>query len=302
LNALEEQRAEANLDSWTLEEVTRLRRNVFLTRGFMPLINPAEPEQLWKVWPEVQPAAIAISYLFLRRNSRLLLKAREEGIKKAIGFNGRVVSVLIGRNYELDQQGVGSYAADVNTMGFDAATTYDDYVYLTDSPFSQWSRIHTMLDRATALRTEAPKTELIGIVQGASAGQLKFCIDHMLRLGITKVALPCSDLVARRRPELITDFSRLATSASLWHWLIGVNSPAQLNRFHADVLSGYGWCYLGRQGLVYRKGRVVSARSNRFCRHDLCLRLALRGLSMPELCSRHNLLYSLEQASEVSHV
>jgi hypothetical protein len=276
-------------------------RDSFLMNGFLPLIDPTEPRRLWRFWPEIEVEAIAINYLKLRKNQELLERCRSEGIKRALGYDGKVVAVLVGDNYHLDCLQVHEYADDLDQMGFDAATTHDDYVYPDDRLSAQWSRLHTMLDRATKLKRLDPDSELIGIVQGARVQQLEFCVESLLRIGIRRLALPCSDLAARKTAGPIIDFSRICQERDLWHWLVGINSQAFMTRFQSDAVSGYGWCYRGAKGQIYRDGSLVKVASRGFCRHGVCRELAAKSLSLPELCTRHNLQYLLGIMRRGSH-
>ncbi len=266
-------------------------RPFFLAYGFLPLIDPSEDGALWHIWPEIRTGAIALNYLKLKRNPVLYAMVRSKGIRQAIGYDCKVVAVLVGENYELDKMDVASYAADLDEMGFDAATTHDDYIYPDDHGSAQWSRIHTMIDRATTLARQDPDAELIGIVQGASSLQVEFCIDSLSKIGINRYALPCSDLSARRKARRIVEFSRICRDRDAWHWLIGINSPSFMTRFPADVVSSYGWCYRGAKQKIYRDGSLVRAVSPGFCGHEICRDLSAKGLSLREVCARHNVIY-----------
>jgi hypothetical protein len=259
-----------------------------------PLINPREPERLWHVWPEIKCDIIAINYIGLRKTPRLLARARSGGIKEALEYDGKIVSTLIGDNWELERIPVDQYASDLDEMGFDFATTHDDYVYPDDSSSIQWDRVQSMLARADSLARYDPNARLIGIVQGSTSQQIRFEMVELVKLGIERMALPCADSLRRRRYRGIVDFLRIGGELGVWRWLVGINSPTEMLRFRADGMSGYGWCYLAAKGRVYSGSKLVRPTAPGFCRHEVCRAIMRKGLTLEEQYSRHNMLTWLE--------
>ena len=233
---------------------------------------------------------IAVNYLSLRSRRRLYKSATEHGIRKALHFDGTCISVLVGKNWLLDNTSVKSYVHDITLMGFDAATTHDDYVYWPDPPSYRWSRIHKSIDRARELVRLSPDLEVIGIVKGSSPTEIGFSIDKLCEMGVRRVAFPCSELSFERRHDDINWFLRKAASLKLWKWLIGIGSPRLMRRFGADCYSSAEWAYSSTLGVEFSLHRVRHTRDYPHCAHSLCDSLSQSGISRTIARARHNAL------------
>lgn len=271
------------------------RRSLSTLPGpIFPMINPREPERLWHIWPDIKCDIIAINYIGLRKTPQMLARARVQGIKEALNYDGKVISTLVGDNWELERTPVKEYASDIDQMGFDFGTTHDDYVYPDDNISIQWDRIQSMLARADSLASYDPDPGLIGIVQGSTSQQIRFEMVELEKLGIERMALPCADSLQKKSYRGIVDFLRIGGELGAWRWLMGINSISEMLRFNADGLSGYGWCYRAAKGQIYRGSKLVRPRSSGFCSHAACKANAWRGLTLEEQYSRHNMLTWLE--------
>jgi len=154
----------------------------------------AHREALWRFWDKIPYEIIAVNYLALRKNSRLYETALSSGIKQALDYSGACVSVLLGDNWLLDHTPVRKHFDDITAMGFDAATTHDDYVYSNDPSDHRFHRIHKALDRARELTRLNPRFKVIGIVKGSTKSEIEFCMDRLTNMNISMVAFPCSEL------------------------------------------------------------------------------------------------------------
>jgi hypothetical protein len=254
----------------------------------IPLVHPADNEKLWRVWPDVAFDTIAVNYLSLKNRRRLYLAARESGIRKALQFDGACVSVLVGRNWLLDQTSVKSYVQDVTRMGFDAATTHDDFLYWPDPPSFRWSRIHKSIDRARELVSLNPDFDIIGIVKGSTPTEIEFSLEKLQEMDIQRVAFPCSELCFERRHDDINWFLRKAATLGQWRWLIGVGSPWLMSRFGADCYSSVEWCYSSTLGVEFSHYGTRHTNTYPNCGHSLCNSLRQDDMPSTFVRARHN--------------
>jgi len=268
----------------------------------IPLISPTDREELWHFWPDISYPVIAVSYLSLKKRTRLYKAARDHGIKDAIGFDGTVISVLVGENWLLDHTPVQRYHHDVSQMGFDAATTHDDYTYRTNSSHYRYHRLHRLLDRARELAECNPQYDLIGIVKGSSPAEIQFCVDSLRDIGIAKTALPCSELVFEKRHEDIHQYLRYCRDLGLWTWLIGLGSPHLMRRFGADCYSSSKWCYSSTLGYRYSRDSVKQTPVPPNCYHELCRTLVEKRRPMDVILARHNVSTLIEIGRDLREV
>lgn len=256
----------------------------------IPLINVKEKEALWKFWHEIPFDTIAINYFTLKGKPSLYREALKSGIKSALDFKGTVISILVGDNYALEKTTVEGYCQDLQMMGFDIATTHDDYLYHDDPENYRWSRLHTVLENAHKLVRLDPDFELVGIVKGSTDAELEFCMTRLDDLGIDKVAFPCSELLQQRRLTDVSNFLRIGKEFGLWRWLVGINSLTYMRRLCADAYSGYAWCYAAASNLAYDRHGMVKVSTKLHCTHETCLSLQHLGYPLPVLCARHSIL------------
>ena len=275
------------------------RKTKRLGQRAFPSINPMEPESLWHVWPEVNPAVIGINYLGLCRNKSLLARARAEGIHRALDFDGEVIAIVVGRNWALEKLDIPTYASDLDQMGFDYGTTSDDYVYPDDPASAQWERIQCMLDDAVLLAKRDPDPELIGIVQGSTRQQIRFEMDQLSCLGIDRMALTAADSALRREHHGIVDFLGIGAQMGVWRCLLGINSLSLMSRFKAEGMSGYGWLYRAVHGYAYRGQHWMKPSQAGFCNHEICRSLLWKGFSEAELRTRHNVVTLMELSAKM---
>jgi hypothetical protein len=179
-------------------------------------------------------------------------------------------------------------------MGFEAATTHDDYVYWPDPPSYRWSRIHKAIDRARDLVDACPNMEIIGIVKGSNPTELGFMVDKLHEIGIRRVAFPCSELSFERRYDDILWFLRKAKALRLWAWLIGIGSPRLVWRFNADCFSSAEWSYASTLGVEFLHHSVTHSINYPDCSHFLCRSLQQQGLERTTVRARHNALRLVE--------
>jgi hypothetical protein len=263
-------------------------------KRIIPLLNPSEPEELWKFWTQISYPIIALNYFGLKENSRLYDEAKRHGIHSALDFHGTIVSVLVGENLKLDGTRVKDYAADVTALGFSAATSHDDYVYLDDCKPYRQSRMLNIVENAHELVRLHRYSDIIGIVQGGNVDEIDFCIKDHWNCGIRYLALPCSDLVKQRLHQLITHFVKKCREIGAWSWLIGVNSPILMLRFGADAFSGMRWCYGAPRGDLFDKGRIIRVKYDFYCSHSLCRSLKQNGAPLATRIARHNIIELIE--------
>jgi hypothetical protein len=259
-------------------------------KRIIPLINPSEPQELWKFWTDISYPIIAVNYLGLKENKRLYESAIRFGIHSAIDFHGTIVSVLVGENHKLDRTRVEDYAEDITAMSFSAATTHDDYVYLDDCKSYRQTRMLRMIENAHELVRLQRRLDIVGIVQGGNSDEIDFCIKDHLKSGIRYMAFPCSDLVKQRAHQYIGHFVNKCRDIGAWSWLIGVNSPRLMLRFGADAFSGLRWCYGAPRGDLFDRGRIAKVRYDFSCAHALCRKLRQNGAPLATRIARHNIL------------
>jgi hypothetical protein len=255
----------------------------------IPLINVKEKEALWKFWHDIPFDTIAISYFTLKGKPSLYQEALKSGIKSALDFKGTVISILVGDNYALERTTVEGYCQDLEMMGFDVATTHDDYLYYDDPENCRWSRLHTMLEKACKLVRLDPDFEVVGIVKGSTDAEFEFCATTLDDLGIDKVAFPCSELLQQRRLTDVSNFLRIGKEFGLWRWLVGINSLRYMRRLGADAYSGHGWCYGAASNLAYDRDRMVKVTLRLDCTHETCLCAQRLGRPLPIVCARHSI-------------
>jgi hypothetical protein len=253
-----------------------------------------EKEALWKFWYDIPFDTIAINYFTLKGKPSLYEEALKRGIKSALDFRGTIISVLVGDNYALDRLPVVDYWQDLEIMGFDVATTHDDYLYYDDPEAYRWSRLHTMLEKADQLIRFDPDFEVVGIVKGSTDVELEFCMNQLHELGIEKVAFPCAELLQERRLTDILKFLRIGKRLGFWNWLIGVNSLKYIKRFGADSASGYGWCYRAASNLTYDLDGTVEVSARLDCNHKYCFSAQRDAAPVPMICARHSILKLVE--------
>lgn len=260
----------------------------------IPLVKVTDRKALWYFWEDVRYDIIAVDYLALRKNRRLHTAALSQGIKKALGFNGTCLSVLVGDNWLLDHTPVKQYFDDVTAMGFDAATTHDDYVYWDDPVDHRFHRIHKTLDRARELTRLNPRFDVIGIVKGSTRNEIEFCVDRLADMNIRMIAFPCSELAFERRLKDVREFLRYGDELKLWRLLIGIGSPQNMWRFDADCFSSSKWCYSATWGYEFSMHGVKRSARFQRCRHSLCRSLIERRVPNDVRLARHNILSLVE--------
>jgi hypothetical protein len=258
------------------------------------MLSVRDREALWRFWPEIQYDTIAVGFLDLLRMPSLLELARRHGIKQALGFKGTVIGVLIGDNSALDSLKVDSYVADVRAMGFDAATTYDDYLYVEDPENYRWSRIHNLLRKAERIVSGRLDCEIIGLAKGTNRDEISFCLRHLKDLGLNKVVFPCSGHVKLNMHSTVRNFCKLARDQEMWPWLIGINSIHRMRLYDAGAYTGKAWSYGAARGQAYVDGTLSYPRELA-CHHELCRRLKDSGTERHIRYARHNLLSLIEQ-------
>lgn len=259
----------------------------------IPQIAVRDREELWKFWEDIPYEVVSVGYLDLIRNKKLYSDAKKVGIKSALDFDGTVIASLVGENYLLDQIRPRDYVNDIEEMGFDAATTYDDYVYATDPECYRWSRIQKLLDNARAVVNFAPKFTLIGLAQGSNRTEISFCLRQLTDLGLTNIAFPCGELFGSHAYFRVSFFLEAAREQKLWKWLIGVTSPKLMEYFQADAYSGKAWSYKAAHNstLIHGKWRQVASFD---CHHTVCNLPHLRDLSLQVRCARHSISTLIE--------
>ena len=267
------------------------------THKIIPLIHLTDNEGLWRFWPGISYEVIAINYLrLLKKKAKYYEPAKRRGIKDVLGFDGIIISVLVGPDEELEKLSVERYAEDLHVMGFDAATTFDDYVYKDDPRWRRWKRLGIMLERAEKLVELVSDVELIGLVKGTSAAEIGHCVRALHEMGLRRMAFPCSEIMKQSRMYswLLKDiklFVELTRDLNVWAWLIGINSIKWMRYFgrQVDAISGPAWAYNAARGLYYARGSWAKGRLPR-CKHELCRRLVRRGFSGGYVRARHNVL------------
>jgi hypothetical protein len=260
----------------------------------IPLISLTDREELWHFWPEVSYPAIAINYLSLKKRTRLYRIARERGIKEALDFDGTVISVLVGDNWALDHTPVQRYHYDLTQMGFDAATTHDDYAYWSNHRNYRYHRIRRLLSRARQLIESSPEYDVIGIVKGTTPDEIEFCIDNLYDMGISKTAFPCSEVAFEKRLTDIYEYMRLSRDHGRWSWLIGVGSLHLMKSFDADCFSSSKWCYSATYGYKYTRDRVRQGPVPANCHHEVCQMHVDKGSPRDVTLARHNISTLIE--------
>lgn len=271
-----------------------LRRHPLLSLPkVIPQIAVRDREELWKFWEDIPYEVISVGYLDLIKNKKLYSAAKRYGIKSALDFNGTVISSLVGENYLLDQIQPKDYVNEIEEMGFDAATTYDDYVYPTDPKVYRWSRIQRLLDKARFVVDRCPKFTVIGLAQGSNKVEISFCVRELSDLGLTSLAFPCGELLGIHSHSRIRSFLEAADDRRLWKWLIGVTSPRSMQNFEADAYSGKAWSYKAAHNstLIHGMWREVAVVN---CDHPVCNLPQMRKLPLKVRCARHSICALIE--------
>ena len=268
-------------------------RSLWADHRVIPMIPLLDNDRLWKFWPDIKCDSIAVSYTDLIQNRPLYTRARTLGIKEALGFNGSVTSVLMGDNWLLDSTSVEEYCEDVMRMGFDAATTSDDYVYTTDPENYRWSRLHKVVDRARKMKAANPSADLVGMAQGSRREEILFVLRTFNEIGIHRVAYPCAGYLSQRTLTPVREFLKIGREFGMWLWLVGVNSIRTMQRLDADACSGKGWSYRASQGAAYVNGSLRKT-NLLHCTHQLCRDYAKTWVEQSVRFARHNILCLLD--------
>jgi len=270
-------------------------------RHVVPLVKVHEEEDAWHFWDEISVGHIAVDYFSLRGALSLYHKALEEGIHAALGFDGRITIVLVGKDWELDRLDISKYAQDVKKMGADAVSTPDDYTYITDPPLYRMSRISNSLNRTRDMISQLPGVELVGVVKGSTRMEIEFHIERLMSLGIKVMAFPCSEYMEAKRYTEPAIFVRICKDRGLPSWVMGANSLGVMRSLGADCYSGTGWCYGPLAlGLMYERGKWIKAGSGRFhCNHPEC-QVAQDLHQSPASKARHNIRSLMEVDAELA--
>ena len=267
-----------------------LQTDLPVNHDFIPIVRVDEREEIWRFWSDVEYDNIAVDYFSLRQNQGLYRAAKTRGIKDALGYDGSAICVLTGDDWNLDNTQVSEYVQDINDMGFEFATTPDDYVYWSDRENYRWSRIHNALDRAYEMLEHIANSKLIGIVKGSNAAEVYFSIDRLTSMGLLLLAFPCSELIQEGRYEEINKFLSYGRHRGTWRSLIGINSMRRMSKLDAEAFLGSAWCYGALAGKAYEGGIMRKIDGPLGCSHELCRKMASRNRPKEEVLSRHSLL------------
>jgi hypothetical protein len=263
----------------------------------IPMLPLLDRRELWEFWhtPPVECDSVSLSYNDLKGRSAIYLSARATGIKQALGYHGRVTCVLGGKNWLLDAVRASTYIQDINSMKFDAVTTPECYVYLTDTENYRWHQLHRAVNHARNLVKANPTSEIIGMAQGTNRTEISFVLKTFRDLGLRWAAYPCGDLLSQRILSPIHEFLSIGREAGLRLWLTGVNSIRIIRRLGADNYSGKKWCYGAAHSLGYVRGALKRVTSLR-CDHSYCA----RNTTLPHdvRLARHNLLCLMNENSQ----
>jgi hypothetical protein len=272
---------------------------IVVNQHIVPLVKVREREGAWRFWDEIPIKRIAVDYFSLKKTPIVYRRATEVGIHAALGFPGEVTAILVGRDWELDNLDVTSYAQVVQRMGFDSATTPDDYTYVDDQPTYRMQRILVALARARKMIAEAGQVKVIGTVKGANRAEIDFSLDRLKSFGINTMVFPCSEYMEAKRYFEPRMFVRLSRDKGLTSWIVGANSLKAIRKLGADHYSGSGWCYGAASRLIYGANGWVKALDRFACRHAEC-KLAQELLPPGVSKARHNIRRLLEEDSLLS--
>jgi hypothetical protein len=259
----------------------------------IPQIAVRDREELWKFWKDIPYDVISVGYLDLIKNKKLYSAAKRYGIKSALDFSGTLIASLVGENYLLDRIRPDDYVNEIEEMGFDAATTYDDYIYPTDPEVYRWSRIQRLLDKARFIVDRDPSFAVIGLAQGSNPVEISFCVRELTDLNLANLAFPCGELLGIHAHSRVRFFLEALQDRKMWKWLIGVNSLKSMETFNADAYSGKAWSYKAAHNftLIHGKWRQVAFVN---CNHPVCNLPQLRKLPLQVRCARHSISTLIE--------
>ncbi len=258
----------------------------------IPIVKVTDRESLWHVWPSINCPTIAINYLDLRARKHLHADALDRGVKVALGFEGRCVAVLVGRNWSLNRMQTKQSVEEIETMGFDASTTMDDFVYQDDPLNYSWDRVQRAIDSAEQMIRLDPSFDIVGTVKGANECQQRFCINQLSTLGIRLMALPCSELLHEQNHRQVREFIRYTRDLRIWNWLIGIGSPALIRSFDADCSSTSKWCWSAIKGWALSTYGQKQTGHPADCGYSTCN--PIRNMDSAKTLSRHNFQSLLE--------
>ncbi len=240
------------------------------------------------MWPEIKSPVLAVNYLDLAARRRLHSESLNKGIKDALQFKGTCIAVIVGSNWRLHKLSIKDCVEEIESMGFDASTTIDDYVYRDDDSAFSWDRVQHTLDKADEMIRLDPSFPIIGLVKGASGDQVRFCVDRLEDFGLKYMAFPCSELIAERNYVEILSFMRHTRMKGIWGWLIGLGSPRLIRRFAPDCSSTSKWVWAATMGWALTpEGQKLSGHPS-LCNYDLCHQLSKDGASDLKILAHHN--------------
>ena len=260
----------------------------------IPMLSLRDRRELWEFWhePPVQCDSVSLSYNDLRSKPDMYSSARTTGIKQTLDYHGKVTCVLGGKNWLLDSVNVITYLQDINSMNFDAVTSSEGYVYLTDHENYRWHQLHRVVEHASSLVKANPTADIVGMAQGTTRSEISFVIRKFKDLGLKWAAFPCSDLLSQRILSPILEFLSIGREAGLHLWLTGVNSIHTIRRLGADAYSGKKWCYGAAHGLGY-VGETLKTVTTLRCNHSYCAQITTLPLDIR--LARHNLLSLMDE-------
>lgn len=265
---------------------------------FIPEIKISDTgSHFWKTQNVCDPHAIFIKYYELMTSSRLRCKAKVHGIHKALDFNGKVLVSTVMPDELLDRLRPNIYYWNMDQIKPNAITTIDSYTYFSYPLILSWLKTFEVVRKAAKIAYIDSDIPKIGIVKGATIGQVKWCIQSLRKLGFEVLGFPSRELIEERELKFIRKVVKLIKGSGAKCILLGCSSYKKAQETGADSFSGLAWFLNATRRKLYVDGSTINLRKNRSfkCECPSCCGKTAKELidDVPSM-ALHNLNYTIE--------
>jgi len=155
------------------------------------------------------------------------------GVHQYFNYGGKILLSHVMHNRVLRNCTTEMYAEAIDVLQPNLSTTIDGETYL-DKQILAKKECARCLDETAKLMNLCPNHRFVGLVKGASVGQVELYLEGLLTLGMTDFALHAGDFLCRGNRlarESAIQYARVIRPKARTFTLYGASSPLYVWRF-----------------------------------------------------------------------